>query len=123
MNRNQTQNWNRRQFVRSLLFGAVAAHFAVPGKSGADELSIEVWKGPMCGCCDDWITYLEANGFSVTSHNEGGTDAMTRLGMPFKFGSWKDLDLLIFNRGVSFYMGNFWNIVRIGIIGYLIMGL
>ena len=87
MNSQEKTDWKRRQFVQSLLCGAVAAHFVVRGRSMADDLSIEVWKGPECGCCDDWITYLEANGFSVTSHNEGGTEAMKRLGMPFKFGS------------------------------------
>lgn len=87
MNRQGTINWKRRQFVRSLLYGAVAAHFIVPGRSAAKDLSIEVWKSPTCGCCKDWITHLEANGFSVTSHDEGGTEAMIRMGMPFKYGS------------------------------------
>ena len=82
-----TANRKRREFVRTLLFGAVTAHFVVPGRSVAEDLSIEVWKSPTCGCCDDWITHLEANGFSVTSYNEGGTEAMERLGMPFKYGS------------------------------------
>ena len=80
-------NWKRRQFISSLLYGAVAAHFIVPGRSAAESLSIEVWKSPTCGCCKDWITYLEANGFSVTSYDEGATEAMIRLGMPFKYGS------------------------------------
>ena len=82
-----TTKWKRREFVRSLLFGAVAAHIAVPGRSAAEELAIEVWKSPTCGCCNDWITHLEANGFSVTSYNEGGTEAMIRLGVPFRYGS------------------------------------
>lgn len=87
MNRQSTSYWNRRQFVRSLLFGAVAGQFIMPGRSSAEDLSIEVWKSPTCGCCKDWITYLEANGFSVKSYDEGGTEAMIRLGMPFKYGS------------------------------------
>ena len=87
MNKQGTTIWNRRQFVRSLFYGAAAAHFIVPGRSAAEELSIEVWKSPTCGCCNDWITHLEANGFSVTSYDEGSTEAMIRLGMPFKYGS------------------------------------
>ncbi len=87
MNSQGKINSKRRELLRSLLFGAVAAHVVVPHRSAAEGLSIEVWKSPECGCCDDWITYLEDNGFSVTSYNEGGTDAMTRLGMPFKYGS------------------------------------
>ncbi len=87
MNRVGTANLKRRQVIKSLLCGAVAAHVIVPGRSTAKELSIEVWKSPSCGCCNDWITHLEDNGFSVTSYNEGSTEAMIRLGMPFKYGS------------------------------------
>lgn len=82
-----TAKLHRREFVRSLLCGAVAAHFLVPGRSAAEGVAIEVWKSPTCGCCNDWITHLEANGFSVTSYDEGSTEAMKRLGMPFKYGS------------------------------------
>lgn len=87
MNKRSKNYWSRRQFVRSLLCTAVAANVIVPGRSSADELSIEVWKSPTCGCCKDWITHLEENGFSVTSYDEGSTEAMIRLGMPFKYGS------------------------------------
>ena len=87
MTKPDTTRWKRREFVRSLLFGAVAAHFVVPGRSAAEKLAIEVWKSPTCGCCNDWITHLEDNGFSVTSYNEGATDAMIRLGVPFRYGS------------------------------------
>ncbi len=87
MKKQRTTNWKRRQFIRSLLCGAVAAPFIVPDRSAAGDLSIEVWKSPSCGCCNDWITHLETNGFSVKSYNEGGTEAMKRLGMPFKYGS------------------------------------
>ncbi len=65
-------DWNRRQFVRSLFCGAIAAPFVVPGRLAAKDLLIEVWKSPTCGCCNDWITHLEANGFSVTSYDERG---------------------------------------------------
>jgi hypothetical protein len=77
----------RRRLVGSLLYGAVAANFAVPGAVAAATLSIEVWKSPACGCCKDWIKYLEANGFSVTSYDEGNGEAREKLGMPIKFGS------------------------------------
>lgn len=87
MNRQGTSKLKRREFVRSLLCGVVAAPFLVPRGAAAGDLSIEVWKSPTCGCCNDWITHLEENGFSVTSYNEGGTEAMIRLGVPFKYGS------------------------------------
>jgi hypothetical protein len=53
----------------------------------ADRVPIEVWTGPSCSCCHDWIEHLEANGFEVTTHDGGNTDARTRLGMPIDFGS------------------------------------
>ena len=87
MNNQDPINWNRRQTMRSLLCGVVAAHFAVSGRAVAEEPSIEVWKSPTCGCCNDWITHLEDNGFKVSSYNEGATDAMERLGVPYRFGS------------------------------------
>ena len=80
-------SWNRRELVRSLLCASVMAHLIVPRRSAAEGASIEVWTNPSCGCCKDWISYLEANAFSVTSYNEGGVEAMDRLGMPSRFGS------------------------------------
>lgn len=87
MNTDSKPNWDRRQFIRSLVSGAIAAQLIVPRSSTAKDLSIEVWTNPTCGCCKDWITYLEANGFSVTSYNEGALEAMERLGMPSRYGS------------------------------------
>ena len=77
----------RREFLRTLLCSAVVAPLLVPGRATAEEFSMQVWKSPTCGCCNDWITHLEENGFSITSYNEGGTEAMERLGMPFRYGS------------------------------------
>ena len=48
---------------------------------------MEVWKDPQCGCCDDWITYLEKNGFSVRAFDTGNIAVRQRLGMPEKYGS------------------------------------
>ena len=87
MNNQDTNIWNRRQTMRALLCGVAAAHFAVSGRAFAEAPSILVWKSPTCGCCNDWITHLEDNGFKVSSFNEGATDAMERLGMPYRFGS------------------------------------
>ncbi len=53
----------------------------------ADNARIEVWTGPSCSCCHDWIKHLEANGFDVTTHDGGNSDARSRLGMPINFGS------------------------------------
>ena len=51
---------------------------------------IEVWKSPTCGCCKDWIAYLEAEGFEIKTHevSETAKSAQRRnLGMPEQLGS------------------------------------
>jgi hypothetical protein len=48
---------------------------------------VEVWKSPTCGCCRDWITHLEANGFSVRVHETGNTSMRNLLKMPAVYGS------------------------------------
>ena len=78
-------NHSRRRFIESLGLGAIG--IALTGNVTAEEPSITVWKSPTCGCCKDWISYLEANGFSVTSFDVGNSDARARLGMPVRFGS------------------------------------
>ena len=50
-------------------------------------LKIEVWKAPSCGCCKDWISYLERNGFAVKVNDTGNNAARTKLGLPGKYGS------------------------------------
>lgn len=76
-------NTDRRHLVLAALAAAAApAVFAAPGKP-----RIEVWKGPACGCCKDWVKHLEANGFTVVTHDDGNSEARARLGMPVKYGS------------------------------------
>ena len=53
----------------------------------AEKIAVEVWTGPSCSCCHDWIKHLEANEFDVTTHDGGNTDARQRLGIPVNFGS------------------------------------
>lgn len=77
----------RRAFVASLLVGVTVAPFSVRLLAATDPLSIEVWTGPGCGCCKDWVKHLEENGFDVVSHEGGNTDARDRLGMPARYGS------------------------------------
>ncbi len=49
--------------------------------------AVEVWKDPNCGCCQDWVTHLEANGFSVKVNDTGNNAARSRLGIPKALGS------------------------------------
>ena len=48
---------------------------------------IEVWKSPTCGCCKDWITHLEDNGFEVAHYDTGNNRVRAHVGMPQKYGS------------------------------------
>jgi hypothetical protein len=48
---------------------------------------VEVWKSPTCGCCNDWIRHLEANGFRVKAYDKGNTGVRAEFGMPSKYGS------------------------------------
>ena len=53
----------------------------------AEPPLVEVWKGPACDCCKDWVKHLEANGFQVKTHDTGNAKARARLGMPVKYGA------------------------------------
>lgn len=35
-----------------------------------DALALEVFKSPTCGCCTEWVSHLEKNGFSSTVQNQ-----------------------------------------------------
>ena len=87
MKRIETINPLRRKLVGSLTCGALAMSFTRFARASAESERIDVWKSPTCGCCKDWIGHLQANGFSVTSYDEGNSEARQRLGMPVQFGS------------------------------------
>lgn len=75
--------WTRRQWLAT-----AAALAGLPlAYAGSAATVVEVWKGPSCGCCKDWIAHLQRNGFVVRAHDDGNTDARTRLGMPLRYGS------------------------------------
>jgi len=73
----------RRQFMMwsaaALVMNALPVAAAVP--------EIVVFKSPTCGCCEDWITHLRANGFTVTVNDVGNAAARRRLGIPQQLGS------------------------------------
>ena len=78
---------NRRHALVSLLgAGGVLATPAALLAQGQAVL-VEVWKSPTCGCCQDWITYLKANGFRVKVNDVGNTAARARLKVPMKLGA------------------------------------
>lgn len=77
----------RRLLLAGSAFLLAAPPLASESKSKALAPLIQVWKGPSCGCCNDWIKHLEANGFRVQSRDEGNSDARARLGVGLQYGS------------------------------------
>lgn len=77
----------RRRALTSLL--GAAGLLAVPTllQAQGPAVLVEVWKSPTCGCCKDWVTHLEANGFRVKVHDVGNAAARARLKVPMKLGS------------------------------------
>ena len=72
---------------RLLLAAAVTALPAWALAQRVSATAIEVWKNPTCGCCKDWIAYMQANGFQARMHEDGNTDQRAKLGMPIRYGS------------------------------------
>jgi hypothetical protein len=73
-----------------LTLSGAAALLAASGRAAASTAKpppMQVWKSPTCGCCNDWIAILQAEGFSVKAIDEGNTAARQRLGIPAKLGS------------------------------------
>lgn len=45
--------------------------------------AIDAYRDPSCGCCGAWISYLRAQGYTVTVHEDQAMAAVkTRLGVP-----------------------------------------
>ena len=78
---------SRRQLVLGLAgLGCLGrAQAAVPANQPL--LSMEVWKDPNCGCCNDWIALMEQAGFAVKVHPQGNTAVRAKLGLPAELGS------------------------------------
>ena len=79
-----TAKLTRRTFNTLLLLTPLSAALRT---ARADATAIEVWTGPGCGCCHEWVAHLRDNGFAVTTHDGGNVEARARLGMPAQFSS------------------------------------
>lgn len=67
---------------------ALLAATALPMAAwAAAPTPVEVWKDPNCGCCQDWVDHMQANGFAVKVHDTGNNAVRARLGLPQKLGS------------------------------------
>ncbi|WP_076593239.1 DUF411 domain-containing protein [Herminiimonas arsenitoxidans] len=75
---------------RRTILQALALVGMVPAISfaKASQPVINVYKSATCGCCTEWITHLEKNGFKVNAHNVPNTAAYrTKFGVPQALGS------------------------------------
>jgi Cu/Ag efflux protein CusF len=73
---------------RHLLSAAFGLSLAGTGAFAQPALPpLQVWKDPNCGCCNDWVALMRADGFQVQVFDSGNTAVRQRLGLPAKFGS------------------------------------
>ena len=73
------------RFIKSKL--AVIAALFVAGSVHAADV-IDVHRDANCGCCKDWVKYLQENGFEVRDHVESNMSAVKqRLGVAPRLGS------------------------------------
>lgn len=69
----------RRVLLQTLLLGVMTPLVARAEK----KIRINVYKTATCGCCADWITHLEQNGFEVVAQNVPKTGPYrSRFGVP-----------------------------------------
>ncbi|MBY6210627.1 DUF411 domain-containing protein [Microbulbifer agarilyticus] len=65
--------------IALLLAGCSNTASTPEGQAPRDDAnSITVYKSPFCLCCNDWITHLENNAFSVASENGLDTASVKR---------------------------------------------
>lgn len=63
---------SKEKMSRGLLGLVVAVTMAMTpfSVSAAEGLpTVTVYKSPTCGCCKDWVTHMESNGFTVKVFN------------------------------------------------------
>jgi hypothetical protein len=49
---------------------------ATPASADATALVLDVYKGPNCHCCVDWMKHLEQNGIGTRAHHPDDFDAL-----------------------------------------------
>ncbi|SPX81991.1 DUF411 domain-containing protein [Moraxella ovis] len=43
--------------------------------------TVEVWKDPSCGCCNEWIKHMQNHGFVIKAHNTGNQKKQQEQGI------------------------------------------
>ncbi len=80
---------SRRRLLRAATALPLAglAGVALAQKTPSALPVLQVWKDPNCGCCQDWVDHLKADGFVVQVFDTGNTAVRRRLGLPDRYGS------------------------------------
>jgi hypothetical protein len=75
-------------FIGKLGNLAAAALIGLPLLASAATQAVQVYKSATCGCCEEWVKHLRANGLNVTAHNVANpSDMREKMGMPNRLGS------------------------------------
>lgn len=73
----------RRVFLKSTLAAVVSgtglAGLVTPVAAAGGTPRLTVYKNPTCGCCEQWIAYLERAGFEAKVVNMDDLDAIKRM--------------------------------------------
>ncbi len=73
---------------RPVLLGLLSLSVGFPVACGRGLRSeVEVWKGPNCRCCEDWVRHLESSGFTAKVSDTGNSAIRTVLGLPVQYAS------------------------------------
>lgn len=84
---------SRRAFLgtaAALVAGGALARplLAAPTTTAAPLPEVNVYKDAGCGCCKEWVKYLEKNGFTVKSHDTPDMQSVkASFGVPDALGS------------------------------------
>lgn len=72
--------WLDRRGFNRLLFGSLVAAASLGSRSAAAAQEVRVFKNPQCGCCNGWVSHLEANGFTASVQDMEDLSGVKRLG-------------------------------------------
>jgi hypothetical protein len=74
----------KHRFQNAFLTMALCVGLSAP----AFATEVVVYKSAACGCCKEWVKHMQANGFSVTSHDvDDVVRYKTANGVPLALGS------------------------------------
>lgn len=73
---------------RSLSILVASIAFAVPAIHAASAAEATLYKNPQCGCCDEYVKYLEPYGFKIKIENTTDLDSVKKqAGVPEGLGA------------------------------------